>query len=616
MTAEKISDHRPLQPIRQERREFKLFIGTALGLFFVIYWILLPIWPNIDTHILGDSGTDAIRGMWGFYYLSTTVIPPQTPIYSNIINFPSGSLLLILPFVSGIIFAPINWIFGPIIGWNLSIAALLWGYGMTTAILCRQMTKSWSVGFFVGSAVVSQPMLLHAMSDGTAEHLSLWLMPLFLTFLWKSLQTITIKWSLFAGIFAFFIALDSPYHAIYAGIAAITVIPFNIVEKITTHKKDFKWLVGILIAISSMGALLLIGIYQFFPIKTLLVTEKISLLTMNTTDIRTWWQHDVQDVFMRDESLPPTTIPSVLLLIAVILILVGIPNSLPWFVLGVFMLLLSVGLNNRVPVHLGQWFGEYGKNIGIYIIELNRYLYNIPGIGSIRFPQRWLVPASFMLLVGSSFGLERIYQSKRVYPFRFIISGVLTIICTVLCLRNSRLDLNFPMQELPKIEFAEYLAQKKNGGVLLLPQMRPPPKSGKRSDLPIFANLSSQLASSDNQYFQVIHQKPIFTKPNLKTISSFDQDENVARLVRNWDDMANPKLTGEPIPPSAYDPRSQGIRQDGLNKLVDAGLQWIVLDLAAYNDEAKAYIKEQIGIHYKSDQRFDDGDGVLVIELQ
>ena len=142
------------------------------------------------------------------------------------------------------------------------------------------------------------------------------------------------------------------------------------------------------------------------------------------------------------------------------------------------------------------------------------------------------------------------------------------------------------------------------------------PKSGKRSDLPIFANLPSQLASSDNQYFQVIHNKAIYAKPNLKTISPFDQDERVARLVRNWDDMANPMLTGDPIPPSAYDPRSQGIRQEGINILVESGLRWIVLDLAAYNDEARAYIKEQIGFHYKSDVYFNDGDGVLVIELQ
>ena len=79
-------------------------------------------------------------------------------------------------------------IFGPIVVLNLAIAMLLFGYGATTAVLSQQLTRSWSVAFFVGSVVIAQPMLLHAMSDGTAEHLSLWLMPLFIASLWKSLK--------------------------------------------------------------------------------------------------------------------------------------------------------------------------------------------------------------------------------------------------------------------------------------------------------------------------------------------------------------------------------------------------------------------------------------------
>ena len=66
MNTLKISYHRPFNQasINYERRELKYFVWTLLGLAFVVYWILLPIWSNIDTHILGDSGTDAIRGMW------------------------------------------------------------------------------------------------------------------------------------------------------------------------------------------------------------------------------------------------------------------------------------------------------------------------------------------------------------------------------------------------------------------------------------------------------------------------------------------------------------------------------------------------------------------------
>ena len=105
----------------------------------------------------------------------------------------------------------------------------------------------------------------------------------------------------------------------------------------------------------SNGCSLCRSTLSIFPHQDTSGYRKISLLTMNTTDIRTWWQHDVQDAFMRDESLPPTTIPSFLFILGLILTVVGIP-ILPWFIVGSCMLLLSVGLNNRVPVHFGQWF--------------------------------------------------------------------------------------------------------------------------------------------------------------------------------------------------------------------------------------------------------------------
>ena len=134
---------------------------TALVIAGCVYWILLPIWPNLDTHILGDKQTDAIRGMWGMDNLRRSIIPPETPIVSTQTNFPAGALLLILPFVSGILLAPLGFLFGPIVGWNLSIAVLLWAFGMTSAWMVKKLTSSWAAGMVVGGLVCCQPMLLH-----------------------------------------------------------------------------------------------------------------------------------------------------------------------------------------------------------------------------------------------------------------------------------------------------------------------------------------------------------------------------------------------------------------------------------------------------------------------
>ena len=183
-------------------------------------------------------------------------------------------------------------------------------------------------------------------------------------------------------------------------------------------------------------------------------------------------------------------------------------------------------------------------------------------------------------------------------------------------LRTSRVDLSFPMHAMPKIEFAEWLkVQEQDGGVLLIPQIRPPPKSGKRADLPVFANLGEHLSSSDAQYFQVIHGKPMYTRPNLKTLKPNKQNPKIFSLVRNWDDLAKPMLSESEIPPSAYDPRMNGQRKIALDLLRNLGLKWIVVDLGAYNEQALKILKEQLQGRIESEKKFDEGDGVLVLTL-
>ena len=85
---------RPKQPLAAPPSE-KGFAITLLVLVLAVYWTLIPIWPVINTEILGDVDTDAIRGMWGFDHICRSMIPPNTPIWSDTINFPDGVIALI-----------------------------------------------------------------------------------------------------------------------------------------------------------------------------------------------------------------------------------------------------------------------------------------------------------------------------------------------------------------------------------------------------------------------------------------------------------------------------------------------------------------------------------------
>ena len=149
----------------------------------------------------------------------------------------------------------------------------------------------------------------------------------------------------------------------------------------------------------------------------------------------------------------------------------------------------------------------------------------------------------------------------------------------------------------------------------MLPRMRPPPKSGKRDDIPVFANIADSLSSADVQYFQTIHGQPIYDKPSLKTLYAFEQSQYITRMLREWDDLAHPLVTGNAIPASAYDPRFANRRRTGLNQLIDAGLRWVIIDLGAYNQQAIEILEQQLQNNLLTKELFKEGDGVIVYEL-
>ena len=74
-------------------------------------------------------------------------------------------------------------------------------------------------------------------------------------------------------------------------------------------------------------------------------------------------------------------------------------------------------------------------------------------------------------------------------------------------------------------------------------------------------------------------------------------------------------VTGNPIPASAYDERFTKRRRRGLKELVESGLKWVVVDLGAYNDQALEILDKQLSAYEVGRETFDEGDGVLIIEL-
>lgn len=615
----------PPQPAPDRRKPLAV-AGLLAG---AVYWIFAPLWPALSRQILGDPDSDTLRGMWGFDHLRRSLVPPNTPIWSETINFPEGVVALILPWISGQLLAPLGGLFGPIAGYNLSIVALLWAAGFCSALLVYETTASWFAAAVVGGAMLSQPMLLHAVGDGTPEHLAIWSVPLFLAAGHRALVRKTPRWGILAGMAAGVVVLDSPYHAIYALIAAPIVLPWAIGRLDSPAKRtQLLWTLGAgTLVVAACGGLVA-ALYTGFDISSG-GEDNTELWQMNATDLRTWWRHEFQDTAVREASLAPTLIPSAFLWGGLALCVVGAPRSLPWALTGLLMLLLSLGLNPRLPLHLTFWIGETaGQQTGRTLLRVNEVLYNLPAVGMIRFPQRWLVPAALCILTGAGYGLARLsaladrgFGVAQLAPYTRSAPPWLAVLlvmgAAIQGVQRSHIDLGFPAQAAPQIAFADWLAADPRGGaVLTLPQTRPPPPSGLRKDLPIFANLDEALTSADTLYFQTIHGRPIAGYPNFKTIKGDTPAAPIVKLFRDWDDLSLPGTSGRDIPDSAKDERANATRQTGLRELYAKGLRWVVIDQGVYTEEALGILRGHLEGWVDEEQAFSQGDGVLVLHLR
>jgi hypothetical protein len=441
-------------------------------------------------------------------------------------------------------------------------------------------------------------------------------MPLFFAVALKALRSSALSWGIGAGLLAAVVALDSPYHAIYTALAGILVLPWAIKRPDTPARwTQFLWTLGTMIVFIGLSGAAIGLLYSSFPISEQVGYDQTSLLQMNATDLRTWWQHDFQATAVRDASLAPTTIPAPILWGALLFTLLGAPRSIPWLLAGLLMVVLSLGLNPRIPTHLTHWVGPSGASLGSELLNFNATLYSLPGLGEIRFPQRWLVPGSMMLLVGAGHGIARLLRYTP--PLRVPLVLVIAAGSAFFGVRSSHIDLGFPAQRLPTIAFAEWVGEQPESGALItLPQMRPPPTSGKRGDLPVFANLADSLSSSDVLYFQVLHRQAVVGYPSIKTISANTPSEAIIALLRDWDDLAHPGVTGKEIPESAHDSRSDQQRQFAVRELYDLGLRWVVIDKGAYLEEAEGILRTQLSGWIGQEEHFSEGDGIMVFRLQ
>jgi len=564
--------------------------------------------------------------MWGLDHLSRSLLPPETPLWTGRVNFPDGALIVVLPWFSGILAAPFGWLFGPVVGWNLGVAMLLWLAGLSTAWVVWATSRSPLAGFVAGCGMMVQPLLLHAAMEGTLEHIAIWGIGVFLVALLRLVDTCRWRWGCVAGFSAVIVALDSPYHAVYTAVAGIGVVSWSLLFAPARHEIRAilrAALPGVVVAAVGLG--LLAAIYGAFPIDENAGQDPLLLRRTMAADLHQWWVFDFGSRGSRSVFEIPSLIPTSVLAVSLGLALCAPRHSAPWLMSASITVVLSFGLNDNLPGHLTTWFGRAGGLAGQAVLALNSQLYDLPGIGHIRFPRRWLVPAGLCLMVAGGTGLTSLLGRirSRLAHRPLLCAAVVAALSAALVagalregVRVTRFHDPFPTTPLPHLTFVEWIAEHPDrGAVLTLPQWRPGRHAVYRHELPVYANLSGVLRSADHLFFQAMHGRDVVRYPQLMTVRARPHDPAVEYLVRDWQDLADPVLRGISTAELIDRPRDHQRLQTTIDTLLQQGLRFVVLDLSVYEDTGLRLLREQLGPRLVEERTFADGEGVLVMRL-
>ena len=118
-------------------RRWAWWLGFVLGL-----WVLGPgVWRP-TTHFIGTEYIDTHGTLWFFWWVEEALRTGQDPMHSSALFHPWGKDLYAHTggnILDGLLAVPLRWLFGPVLGMNLWVAALLMTNALATGLLARAL---------------------------------------------------------------------------------------------------------------------------------------------------------------------------------------------------------------------------------------------------------------------------------------------------------------------------------------------------------------------------------------------------------------------------------------------------------------------------------------------
>ncbi len=568
---------------------------VALALIALVVWFSASAFGSGG--LLGAPQTDVIRAVWGLDHTWQSL--PRPPFWTERLAFPVGVKIVILPQFSALLGAPLVGMFGAIRGYNLWILSLWAASGCGSALLAWRLSDSPAAALLAGTVMIIQPMTFLAITDGTAEFVAWWTVPLALTALYTAGRTLASHvqeqrmWAMLAGLLLGLVALDSPYHAIFC-------IPFlPLVFGWHRWRRQGRTLVGI-----TLVGLILLALYFGLPL-----AAPHENTTGNAVTLRVWRQWEVGETRTGwDYSLGAGFIPYRVLLVLLGLAFLRLSKAYVWVLVGVVALVLALQLHPDNAAMLRIWLGNDGSRLSHLVSAVNQVV--TPPV--IRFPRRWLVPAAQALALAGALGLTAIPKEWTRWLVAIPVSAWMVWHTESI----AHFQANFPHFDPPKPAFTDFIRESDTrGAVLFLPRQRGAVEAVGRQELPVFAELSRDISSADLLWMQVLCRRSSFYWPEgLRTAvrrSAFDPETE--KLLHDLDDTATPVTTGAPIPLSASQEPDRRARAAAA--LADKGLSFVAIDEHTYGEAGMKLLRAAFESVTVNDRHFDDGTGVTVLSL-
>jgi hypothetical protein len=570
-------------------------MAVTLVLGVLVGWYA---WPALSSgELIGAPQTDVIRAVWGLDH--TWQSAPWPPFWTDRMAFPVGAKIVLLPQVSMLLGAPLDGLFGPVMGFDCWLVVLWAAAGLGSAFLAWRLTDSAAAALLAGVVMVTQPMLFLALSDGTAEFVAWWAVPTALGAMQAAGRArasepgLRLAWCLAAGALFGVVALDSPYHAVFC----VPFVPLAFGWRRWRRQ-------GPILVTLGLSALLLAALYVGLPL-----TAPNDNAPGNSVSLAVWEKWESGGTSKPwDYTLGTGFIPWRVALALVVCAGVRIRKSAPWLIVAALALTWSLNTHPDNTSTLTRWLGEPGLRLGEAISAFNTHV--TPPI--IRFPRRWLMPAAQGLAIAAAVGVTGVKTEWR----RWLLVLPISAFAVQHTESLTQFRANIPRFSPPRPAFTEFIAESDQAGaVLFLPRLRGAKRAHGREDLPVFAEISRDISSADQLWLQVLCRRASTYWPDgLRTVvrrHAFDADTD--RLLHALDDMANPQTKGQAVPDSVrMDPTRRG---STLAWLVGAGLSFVAIDEDTYQPEGMAMVRDALATNTKEERHFDDGTGVTVLVL-